>query len=168
MVLFILHSIVSLKKKVEALIRKKIIEGMLTKKLLEDTISVHGVSLREYMPSILSISENLLRSSANHPIVVRAASSLYTSAFQVSDAYYRQEIVGSLLVHIGSGSNTEIDASLAVLQNIVEVSRAALNEFNGFIKGLLDYLDNMSLEQIRLFFIVLGSLAREVLYLTLP
>ncbi|KAG0082666.1 Fanconi anemia group D2 protein, partial [Podila epicladia] len=161
MVLFILHSIVSLKKKVEVLIRKKIIEGMLTKKLLEDTISVHGMSLREYMPSILSISENLLRSSANHPIVVRAASSLYTSAFQVSDAYYRQEIVGSLLVHIGSGSSTEIDASLAVLQNIVEVSRAALNEFNGFIKGLLDYLDNMSLEQVRLFFIVLGSLARE-------
>ncbi|KAF9376855.1 Fanconi anemia group D2 protein, partial [Podila verticillata] len=161
MVLFILHSIVSLKKKVEVLIRNKIIEGLLTKKLLEDTISVHGVSLREYMPSILSISENLLRSSANHPIVVRAASSLYTSAFQVSDAYYRQEIVGSLLVHIGSGSNTEIDASLAVLQNIVDVSRAALNEFNGFIKGLLDYLDNMSLEQIRLFFIVLGSLARE-------
>ena len=47
MVLFILHSIVSLKKKVEALIRKKVIEGLLTKKLLEETILVHGASLRE-------------------------------------------------------------------------------------------------------------------------
>lgn len=47
MVMFILYSIVSMKKKVEVMIRKKIIEGLLTKKLLEDTILVHGVSLRE-------------------------------------------------------------------------------------------------------------------------
>ncbi|KAG0275935.1 Fanconi anemia group D2 protein [Linnemannia exigua] len=161
MVMFILYSIVSLKKKVEVMIRKKIIEGVLTRKLLEDTILVHGVSLREYMSSALSISENLLRSSQNHPIVARTASALYTSAFQVSDAYYRQEIVGSLLVHIGSGSNIEIDASLAVLQEIVQVSRSTLNEYSLFIKGVLDYMDNLSLEQIRLFFVILGSLARE-------
>ncbi|KAG0207657.1 Fanconi anemia group D2 protein [Mortierella sp. GBA30] len=161
MVIFILHSIVSLKKKIETLIRKKVIEGQLTKKLLEDTILIHGESLREYMPAILSISEQLLRSSMNHPIVARTASALYTSSFQVSDAYYRQEIVGSLLVHIGSGSAIEIDASLAVLQNIVQVSRSTLNEYSAFIKGVLDYMDNLSLEQIRLFFVVLGSLARE-------
>ncbi|KAK3841792.1 MAG: Fanconi anemia protein FANCD2 [Linnemannia gamsii] len=161
MVMFILYSIVSLKKKVEVMIRKKIIDGVLTKKLLEDTILVHGVSLREYMSSALSISENLLRSSQNYPIVARTASALYTSAFQVSDAYYRQEIVGSLLVHIGSGSNIEIDASLAVLQDIVQVSRSTLNEYSLFIKGVLDYMDNLSLEQIRLFFVILGSLARE-------
>ncbi|CAO3565350.1 unnamed protein product [Mortierella alpina] len=161
MVIFILHSIVSLKKKIEVLIRKKIIEGQLTGKLLEDTLLVHGLSLREYMPAVLSISENLLRSSLNHPIVARTASTLYTCAFQVSDAYYRQEIVGSLLVHIGSGSAIEIDASLAVLQNIVNASRSTLNEYSAFIKGVLDYIDNLSLEQIRLFFVVLGSLARE-------
>ena len=80
----------------------------------------------------------------------------------MSDAYYRQEIVGSLLVHIGSGSAVEIDASLAVLQNIVNASRSTLNEYSAFIKGVLDYIDNLSLEQIRLFFVVLGSLAREV------
>ncbi|KAF9409653.1 Fanconi anemia group D2 protein, partial [Podila epigama] len=161
MVMFILHSVVSLKKKIEALFRKKIIEGMLTKKLLEDTILAHGQSLREFMPTILSISENLLRSSGNHPIVSRAASALYSSSFQISDEYYRQEIVGSLLVHIGSGSNVEIDASLAVLQSIVKASRTALNQYSAFIKCILDYLENMSLEQVRLFFIVLGSLARE-------
>ncbi|KAG9064770.1 Fanconi anemia group D2 protein [Linnemannia hyalina] len=161
MVMFILYSIVSLKKKVEVMIRKKIIEGLLTRKLLEDTILVHGVSLREYMSAVLSISENLLRSSQNHPIVARTASALYTSAFQVSDGYYRQEIVGSLLVHIGSGSSIEIDASLAVLQDIVQVSRSALNEYSLFIKGVLSYMDNMSLEHIRLLFVILGSLARE-------
>lgn len=47
MVMFILHSIVSLKKKIEVMIRKKIIEGLLTKKLLQETILVHGASLRE-------------------------------------------------------------------------------------------------------------------------
>ncbi|KAF9926229.1 Fanconi anemia group D2 protein [Linnemannia zychae] len=161
MVMIILYSIVSMKKKVEVMIRKKIIEGLLTKKLMEDTILIHGVSLREYMTSILSISENLLRSSQNHPIVARTASALYTSAFQISDAYYRQEIVGSLLVHIGSGSNIEIDASLSVLQDIVQVSRSTLNAYSLFIKGVLDYMDNLSLEQIRLFFVILGSLARE-------
>ncbi|KAG0324848.1 Fanconi anemia group D2 protein [Dissophora globulifera] len=161
MVMLVLHSNVSFKKKVESMIRKKIIEGQLTRKLLQETVLVHGVSLREYMPAILSIAENLLRSSANYPIVVRMASVLYTSAFQVSDAYYRQEIVASLLVHIGSGSPVEIDASMAVLQDIVHVSRSALNEYSAFIKGVLDYLGNLSLEQIRLLFVVLGSLARE-------
>ncbi|KAF9198259.1 Fanconi anemia group D2 protein [Haplosporangium sp. Z 27] len=161
MVILVMHSIVSLKKKVEVLIRKKIIEGLLTRKLLEETILTHGFSLREYMPAVLSISENLLRSSTNHPIVARAASTLYTCSFQVSDSYYRQEIVGSLLTHIGSGSAVEIDASLAVLHNILNVSRTALNEFSIFIKGVLDYLDNLTLEQIRLLFVLLGLLARE-------
>ncbi|KAI8351968.1 Fanconi anaemia protein FANCD2 [Mortierella sp. GBAus27b] len=161
MVMFILHSIVSLKKKIEVLIRRMIIEGTLTRKLLQETILVHGESLREYMPSVLSISESLLRASANHPIVARTASVLYTCAFEVSDAYYRQEIIGSLLVHIGSGSIVEIDASLAVLQNIAHVSRSTLSEYSAFIKGILDYLDNLTLEQIRLFFVVLGSLALE-------
>ncbi|KAF9963205.1 Fanconi anemia group D2 protein [Modicella reniformis] len=161
MIMFILHSIVSLKKKIEVMIRRKIIDGILTKKLLQETILVHGVSLREYMPAVLSISESLLRASANYPIVARTASVLYTCAFEVADAYYRQEIIGSLLVHIGSGSAVEIDASLAVLQNIAQVSRSTLNEYSAFLKGILDYLDNLSLEQIRLFFVVLGSLARE-------
>lgn len=80
----------------------------------------------------------------------------------MSDGYFRQEIVGSLLVHIGSGSSIEIDASLAVLQDIVQVSRSALNEYSLFIKGVLSYMDNMSLEHIRLLFVILGSLAREV------
>lgn len=120
------------------------------------------IILSRYMSAVLSISENLLRSSQNYPIVARTASALYTSAFQVSDGYYRQEIVGSLLVHIGSGSSIEIDASLAVLQDIVQVSRSALNEYSLFIKGVLNYMDNMSLEHIRLLFVILGSLAREV------
>ncbi|KAG0303191.1 Fanconi anemia group D2 protein [Dissophora globulifera] len=142
MVMLVLHSNVSFKKKVESMIRKKIIEGQLTRKLLQETVLVHGVSLREYMPAILSIAENLLRSSANYPIVVRMASVLYTSAFQVSDAYYRQEIVASLLVHIGSGSPVEIDASMAVLQDIVhdEVSGNAgslLTELNIIIRKQL-------------------------------
>ncbi|KAF9359265.1 Fanconi anemia group D2 protein [Mortierella sp. AD094] len=161
MVIFIMHSNVSLKKKVEVLIRKKVVEGLLTRKLLEETILTHGVSLRDYAPAILSISENLLRSSTNHPIVARAASTLYTCAFQVSDSYHRQEIVGSLLTHIGSGSTVEIDASLAVLHNILKASRPALNEFSVFMKGVLDYLENLTLEQIRLLFVLLGSLARE-------
>ncbi|KAF9997114.1 Fanconi anemia group D2 protein [Entomortierella chlamydospora] len=161
MVIFIMHSNVSLKKKVEVLIRKKVMEGLLTRKLLEETILTHGISLRDYAPAILSISENMLRSSTNHPIVARAASTLYTCAFQVSDSYQRQEIVGSLLTHIGSGSTVEIDASLAVLHNILKASRPALNEFSVFIKGVLDYIENLTLEQIRLLFVLLGSLARE-------
>ena len=114
------------------------------------------------MTTVLSISESLLRSSLNHPIVTRAASALYTSSFTISDAYYRQEIVASLLVHIGSGSTVEIDASLSVLHSITQSSRSILKEYFVFIKGVLDYLDNMTLEHIRVFFLILGSLAREV------
>ncbi|KAG0270710.1 Fanconi anemia group D2 protein [Actinomortierella ambigua] len=161
MVVFILHSIVSMKKKVEALVHKKVVEGALTRRLLEDTLATHGGALREFMPSVASISESMLRSSQNFPIVSRAACTIYSCAFYISDAYYRQEIVGSLLVHIGSGSNVEIDSSLAVLHTIVQVARRSLNEYSAFIKGVLDYLDNLSPEQIRKFFLVLGLLARE-------
>ncbi|KAG0240616.1 Fanconi anemia group D2 protein [Actinomortierella wolfii] len=148
-------------KKVEALVHKKVIEGALTRRLLEDVLTMHGGALREYMPSVTSISENLLRSSQSFPIVSRTACTLYTYAFYISDAYYRQEIIGSLLVHIGSGSKVEIDSSLAVLHTIVQVARQSLNEYSAFIKGVLDYLDNLSPEQIRKFFLVLGLLARE-------
>ncbi|KAG0232814.1 Fanconi anemia group D2 protein [Actinomortierella wolfii] len=135
------------KRKVEALVHKKVIEGALTRRLLEDVLTMHGGALRE--------------SSQSFPIVSRTACTLYTYAFYIFDAYYRQEIIGSLLVHIGSGSKVEIDSSLAVLHTIVQVARQSLNEYSAFIKGVLDYLDNLSPEQIRKFFLVLGLLARE-------
>ncbi|CAG8437955.1 7516_t:CDS:10 [Diversispora eburnea] len=159
--LFLLHSIPSLKKKVEAIFCKKILNGLFSKNLLEETIKYHFEGLRDYFDDILIISESLLRTSQHQTIVARAACTLYRSAFMVFELYQQQEIIASLVSHIGSGSPTEIESTLSVLSHLVDVDIKKLSQFAIFVKGLLDYLDNLNLDQIRILFDIIGKLVYE-------
>ncbi|RHZ86697.1 hypothetical protein Glove_46g140 [Diversispora epigaea] len=159
--LFLLHSIPSLKKKVEAIFCKKILSGLFSKNLLEETIKYHFEGLRDYFDDILIISESLLRTSQHQTIVARAACTLYRSAFMVFELYQQQEIIASLVSHIGSGSPTEIESTLSVLSHLVDVDIKKLSQFAIFVKGLLDYLDNLNLDQIRILFDIIGKLVYE-------
>ncbi|XP_015761600.1 PREDICTED: Fanconi anemia group D2 protein homolog, partial [Acropora digitifera] len=70
-----------------------------------------------------------------------------------------QEIVGTLVTHIGSGFASEADASLDVLSDLVESHPDVMAPFAIFIKGILDYLDNLTVTQIRKLFDMLSTLA---------
>ncbi|KAK9719617.1 hypothetical protein K7432_004683 [Basidiobolus ranarum] len=160
-ILIIMHSLKNIKKKAENIFRKKISSGIFSLALLEETITNHNEALREYFGSLLSLAEALLRACQNNMILGRAASIIYESCFRMFDSYYRQEVIGSLVTHIGSGASWEIDTALDCLLNIVTASAKEAVPFSIFIKGILDYLDNLSITQIRVLFDIFSALASE-------
>ncbi|GFO21237.1 fanconi anemia group d2 protein [Plakobranchus ocellatus] len=147
------------RKAVESLVRNKIRKGLLTEHNLSKAFSVHTQIVRDYFPSILSLAQTLVRSAESH--VCLAGSSLYRLAFTHFDAYCKQEIIASLMTHIGSGLATEIDASLNILTELVNSQLKEMTRFAVFIKGALDYLDhnNLSILHIRKLYLLLARLA---------
>lgn len=160
--LLILHSIKSSKKKVEVIFRKKISAGLFTQSLLKETIINHHAGLEYYFPSILSLSECLLRTSLQDATIARAACAFYHSAFVVFDTIQQQEIICSLATHIGCGSFTEVDSALSVLLHLVETNVKQMIRFSIFIKSLLDSLDQLTLDQTRTLFEIFCKFIYEV------
>ena len=75
------------------------------------------------------------------------------------DTYCQQEVIGALVTHVCSGNEVEVDAALGVLLELVVLSPSAMRMNAVFVKGILDYLDNMSPQQIRKLFCILSTLA---------
>ncbi|XP_063661361.1 Fanconi anemia group D2 protein-like [Pan troglodytes] len=69
------------------------------------------------------------------------------------------EVVGALVTHIRSGNEAEVDTALDVLLELVVLNPSAMMMNAVFVKGILDYLDNISPQQIRKLFNVLSTLA---------
>ena len=67
--------------------------------------------------------------------------------------------MGSLVTHIGSGYAAEADSSLDVLCGLAASQPDVMAPFAIFIKGILDYLDNLKMAQIRKLFSMLSILA---------
>ncbi|XP_077863629.1 Fanconi anemia group D2 protein-like, partial [Saccoglossus kowalevskii] len=156
-VLLILYTTGNRKKTIESLFRNKIRSGHFTEELLRVTFNMHSQVVREYFASILSLSEVLLRSP--EPPVCHFGCTFYKHAFTCLDLYCKQEIVGALVTHIGSGYAGEVDSSLDILSDLVDIAPAAMAPFAVFIKSVLDYLDNLSISQIRKLFSILSNLA---------
>lgn len=115
-----------------------------------------------YWNTVLNLAENLLRSSQQHSVISPSASVLYISAFKSTDVYYKQEIIGALVTHIGSGIEVEINVALEVLLHLVKADVNSVIPYNVFIKGILDYLDNLSIYQNRTLFDIFSILALTV------
>ncbi|KAG1109980.1 hypothetical protein G6F42_015475 [Rhizopus arrhizus] len=159
MVLIILYSMTSMKKKVEGLIKKKIINGCITGPLVQETIGNHPDGLAGYWGTILSLAESLLRASQQNNTLSPCASVMYISAFKSTDAYFRQEIIGALVTHIGSGVEVEMNVALNVLLELVKTDVSSVVMYSVFVKGILDYLDNLNEYQIRTLFDIFSLLA---------
>lgn len=152
----------SMKKKAEATLKRKVIDGLISAPLLEETIMNHSTGLAGYWNSILSLSENLLRSCQQNSTMSPCASVLYTSSFKACDSYYRQEIVGSLVTHIGSGVESEMNIALSILLHLSKSDVSSVTPYGVFIKGILDYLDNLNLGQTRTLFDIFSLIALTV------
>lgn len=156
-VLLILHSTANRKKAMETLIRNKIRNGHFTEEMLSAAFNSHSQILRDYFSDLLSLAEVLLRSP--DASVCSYACAMYKLSFVSFDLYCQQEIVGTLVTHVGSGYAAEADASLDVLSDLVESYPDVMAPFAIFIKGILDYLDNLTVTQIRKLFNMLSTLA---------
>ncbi|XP_006887761.1 PREDICTED: Fanconi anemia group D2 protein [Elephantulus edwardii] len=145
------------KKSIERVLRNKVRSGCIQEQLLQSTFSAHSLVLKDICPSILLLAQNLLHSLDQS--VNSFGSFLYKYAFKFFDTYCQQEVVGALVAHICSGNNTEVDTALDVLLELVVINLAAMRLNVVFVKGILDYLDNLSPQQIRKLFHILSTLA---------
>uniref|UniRef100_A0A4W3KE08 FA complementation group D2 n=1 Tax=Callorhinchus milii TaxID=7868 RepID=A0A4W3KE08_CALMI len=158
LVLLILHTTNTnnSKKQVEKLLRNKVRLGNIRNQLLQVAFKSHA-TVSIYFPTILSLAQTLLRST--DPSVVSFACEMYKLAFRTFDSYCQQEVVGALVTHVCSGFTAEADVSLDALLDLVSHSLSAMAVYAVFVKGILDYMDNLSIQQIRKLFYILSSLA---------
>uniref|UniRef100_A0A2K5N069 FA complementation group D2 n=1 Tax=Cercocebus atys TaxID=9531 RepID=A0A2K5N069_CERAT len=154
--LFIIYSTnTQTKKYIERVLRNKIRSGCIQEQLLQSTFSVHYLVLKDMCSSILSLAQSLLHSLDQS--IISFGSLLYKYAFKFFDTYCQQEVVGALVTHICSGNEAEVDTALDVLLELVVLNPSAM--MMNAVFGILDYLDNISPQQIRKLFYVLSTLA---------
>ncbi|KAH0629975.1 hypothetical protein JD844_012481 [Phrynosoma platyrhinos] len=113
--------------------------------------------MRDLFPAILSLSEIFVHSA--DPCIVSFGSCMYKQAFAAFDAYCQQEIVGALVTHACGGNSVEVDVSLDMLTDLVSLHTSSVVPYAVFLKSILDYMDNLSPQQIRKLFHILSVLA---------
>ncbi|KAK0131840.1 Fanconi anemia group D2 protein [Merluccius polli] len=113
--------------------------------------------MRGYFPSILALAQSLLRSQ--DPCVVPFGGHMYSLSFVTFDSYCQQEVVGSLVTHVCSGVGGEVDVALELLCGLVTENPSEMALYAVFVKGILDYMDNLTPQQIRRLFQLLSRLA---------
>ncbi|XP_048212183.1 Fanconi anemia group D2 protein isoform X2 [Perognathus longimembris pacificus] len=157
MLLVIYSTSTHTKKYIERVLRNKVRLGHIEKHLLENTFCVHDLVLKDICPSILSLAQSLFHSQ--DPSIISFGSLLYTYAFRFFDTYCQQEVVGALVTHVCSGNEAEVDTALDVLLELIVLNPSAMRLNAVFVKGILDYLENISPRQIRKLFYILSTLA---------
>ncbi|KAJ2892585.1 Fanconi anemia group D2 protein, partial [Coemansia aciculifera] len=163
-VLLILHQFTTHTKRVELALKAKIdiVSSQpvaYTPKLLESIISRFPAVFAAHFSALLSIASWLIRSSSLGSQGSRVASAIVVAAFGAMGMFQRQEISGELAVHIGSGNANEVDTAARTCLQLALRYPFELRPFAVFIKGLLDFVDNLSIEHMRIIFDVLGILS---------
>ncbi|XP_027003019.2 Fanconi anemia group D2 protein [Tachysurus fulvidraco] len=141
----------------ERVLKAKVRGGLIHEALLNKTFRDYAQVMRGYFPSILSLAQGLLRST--DCCVVPFGGHIYKQAFTAFDSYCQQEVVGSLVTHVCSGVSGEVDVALELLCELVSQKPTEMAQYAVFVKGILDYMDSLSPQQIRRLFHVLSCLA---------
>ncbi|XP_020551321.1 Fanconi anemia group D2 protein [Sesamum indicum] len=137
----------SLQKSVEKLFKKKILEGCIQDHMFENCI--HGIKdlPKDYLPTFLSLSAYLL--ACKEQRAQEFGIHMYTCLFEeFSDAYSRQEVLGALLTHVGSGICYEVTAALDAMVNLSSKKSQEMISLSSHITGILDYLERFSIESL--------------------
>ncbi|CAN9511696.1 unnamed protein product [Ophioblennius macclurei] len=159
LVLFILHSTNAnqSRRAAERVLKAKVRTGLIQEALLQKTFRDFAQVMRGQFPSILALSQSLLRSA--DPCVAPFGAQMYRHSFAAFDSYCHQEVVGSLVTHVCSGVGGEVDMALELLCGLVHEKPSEMALYAVFAKGILDYMDNLSPQQIRRLFQFLSRLA---------
>ncbi|KAK2490093.1 hypothetical protein MC885_017862 [Smutsia gigantea] len=146
-----------MKKYAERVLRNKVRSGCFEDDVLQSTFLIHQLVLKDVCPYILLLAQSFLHSLDQS--IILFGSLLYKYSFNFFDTYCKQEVVGALVCHICGGSEVEVDTALDILLELVVLNLSAMRLNAVFVKGILDYLDNMSPQQIRKLFYILSTLA---------
>ena len=177
--------------KVKSIFKSKANCGLFTSRLLREALCGNGVALSSLFDTLCDLADGLLRTSSSGSSLDSSAGSgvgggsssscgaacdlgvtLYGVLFEeFSEPMQRQEIVGRLVTHVGSGVNVnmgEVDSALRVFCSIVDKrgdageekknkvdGPMALRPYTPFLTSMLDHLKSMSSSQVRRLFLLL-------------
>ncbi|KAF8781779.1 Fanconi anemia group D2 protein like [Argiope bruennichi] len=158
-VVLILMSLGIHEKKLESLLKSKIRSCSFNEDLLQITFRYHHDVLQEYAPQLLKIAECLLR--CIEPAISSFGCSIYIKCFIWFDAFYKQEVIGNLITHVGNRSENEINTALETLLSLIRSHTHKMISYALFVKNLLDHLHEMTLNQIRKVHEMLSILAYQ-------
>ncbi|KAJ3114628.1 Fanconi anemia group D2 protein, partial [Nowakowskiella sp. JEL0407] len=142
--LTLLTSMTTDKKKFYAILLKKVTLLDFPPSLFSHSgvniIHKHSEGLKQYFPILIQFAEYLLRvgckSYGDYAGLV--AKEIYVGVFLEAENSDRQDIVGCLVAHIGSQSQSEMDTAFDVLLELTQVDAKGISVFSIFIKSLLD------------------------------
>ncbi|KAM5580264.1 hypothetical protein ABKV19_009822 [Rosa sericea] len=148
----------SLQRSVEKLFKKKVIEDCIQEAMFDQCIHGHKELVQDYFLSFISLSEYLLackEQKARHFSI-----HMYVCLFEeFGDTYSRQEVLGSLVTHVGSSVGFEVSSSLETMRLLVSKYAQQLIPLSSHISGILDYLEGFSLENLHKVYEIFSHLA---------
>ncbi|XP_051122489.1 uncharacterized protein LOC127245545 isoform X2 [Andrographis paniculata] len=136
-----------LQKSVQMVFKKKIIEGCFHEQMFDQCI--HGIRdfSKDYLAAFLSLSSSLL--CCKQQRAQEFGIHMYTHLFEeFCDAYSRQEVLGALITHVGSGMSCEVSAALDAMVNLATKKSSELSSFSSHIIGILDYLEGFGVDSL--------------------
>ncbi|XP_015929151.1 Fanconi anemia group D2 protein [Parasteatoda tepidariorum] len=146
-------------RKLESLLKNKVKAGDINEDLLQATFRGHHDVLQEYAKELLKIAELLLR--AFEPVISSFACCVYMNCFVWFDSFYKQEVIGNLITHVGNKSESEVNSALNTLLTLIRNHTQKMVPYGLFIKNLLDHLGELTLNQIRKVHEMLSILAYQ-------
>nr|XP_011467650.1 PREDICTED: Fanconi anemia group D2 protein [Fragaria vesca subsp. vesca] len=148
----------SLQRSVEKLFKKKVIEDSIREAMFDQCIHGHKELVQDYFLSFISLSEYLL--ACKEQKVRHFSIHMYVCLFEeFGDTYSRQEILGSLVTHVGSSVGFEVTSALETMRLLVSKYAQQLIPLCSHISGILDFLEGFSLENLHKVYEIFSRLA---------
>ncbi|VAH30586.1 unnamed protein product [Triticum turgidum subsp. durum] len=148
----------ALQKSAEKILKSKILQGYIRETLFHQCIHGNTELVKDHFMSYLSVSDYLLACKEDK---ARAfATYLFTALFEeFSDTFSRQELVGSLITHIGSGISYEVSSALDIMISLTSNNSEELIPIASHITGILDYLESFHEDNLRKVYEIFCQLA---------
>ena len=151
------------KKQVETLIFSKIKSFSLSELQVNSMFSTFHPFIftnDKLINALINLARKMMKS--NLQCYNKFAHNLYNNIFcRVKRLSVQKKIIQTLVNHISSTNENEIEHGLQVLSDFCSSSPAQVEKFSFFIKQLMDNLDNFSLKQITCFYRCFASISTQ-------
>uniref|UniRef100_A0A453BMK2 Fanconi anemia group D2 protein n=1 Tax=Aegilops tauschii subsp. strangulata TaxID=200361 RepID=A0A453BMK2_AEGTS len=148
----------ALQKSAEKILKSKILQGYIRETLFHQCIHGNTEIVKDNFMSYLSVSDYLL--ACKEDKAREFATYLFTALFEeFSDTFSRQELVGSLITHIGSGVSYEVSSALDIMISLTSNNSEELIPIASHITGILDYLESFHEDNLRKVYEIFCQLA---------
>ncbi|KAE8685889.1 hypothetical protein F3Y22_tig00111088pilonHSYRG00090 [Hibiscus syriacus] len=137
----------SMRKNIEKVFKKKVTEGCIQEVMLDQCICGNKELAQEYFLAFLSLAEYVL--ACKEQKARDFGIYMYTLLFEeFSDTYSRQEVLGSLVTHVGSAVSFEVSSALQIMASLATKHARELIPLSSHINGILDYLEGLTVENL--------------------